>query len=328
MNHPLACFPITSTSDADEAQSILSRELTDLRIKKVRDLGAFGLEMNGVHLGRTMVGYNQFNTETLVDPGEVKDAMLLIVGVGTPAIFHVDGESVVCTEKGAVLTPSRRVTIHRPAGSGTFIIRAEFGAIEKRFREVMDRRPGKPIVFDRSIDLANGVGAQARRLLYSLVDTFQQDSTVVENPLLRAGFDDMLLNILLALPNNYSDELMGGQRRTVAPALVRKTEKFLEAHATEPVTISNLVAQFDCSRALLFNSFRRYRDYTPMQFLAEFRLKHAREALQSPSPADTVSSIAHTCGFSHLGRFTAAYRKRFGERPSETLHKAGPTIDA
>lgn len=328
MNHPLACFPITSTRDADEAQSTLSREFLDVRINKIRDHRAFHMEMTGVHLGRTMVGYNQFDTETLVDPGEVGDSVFLVLGVGAPVIIHIDGEPIVCTEKGAILSPSRRVIIDLPAGSGTFTVKAKLDAIEKRFREVKDRRPGKPIVFNRSVDLANGVGAQARRLLGSLVDTFQQDSTVVENPLLRAGFDDMLLNILLALPNNYSDELMGDHRRTVAPALVHKMEEFLEAHATEPVTISDLIAQCNCSRAALFNAFRRYRDYTPMQFLAECRLKSAREALQSPSPANTVSSIAYACGFSHLGRFTAAYRRRFDESPSETLRRAGPTIDA
>ncbi len=327
MDHPLACFPITSTNDVGEAQSILSRELADLRIRKARDHRAFHLEMNGVHLDRTMLGYNHFDTETLIEPDGAKDAVILVMGVGTPAIFHLDGEPVVCAGKGAIVTPSRRITIHRPAGSGIFIIKAGFDAIERRLWEVMDRRPGKPIVFDRSVDVTKGVGAQARRILDSLVNTFEQDNTVVETPLLRAGFDDMLLNTLLALPNNYSDELMGEPRRTVAPALVRKTEEFLEAHASESITIADLVAQFGCSRAALYNAYRRYRDYTPLQFLAEFSLKSAREALQSPSPGNTVSSIAYACGFSHLGRFTAAYCKRFGESPSKTLRKAAHKID-
>jgi AraC-like DNA-binding protein len=328
MNHPLACLPIVSTNDVDEAQSILSCELADLRITRVEDRSAFHLEMSGARLGRTMIAYNQFDTETLVDVGELEKAVLLIIGVGTRATFHIDGEATVCNGTGGILSPSRRVTIQRPAGSGTFIFKADIDAIEQQLQVVLDRHPGKPIVFDRSVDLASGVGAHANRLLNSLVDNIQQDSTVVENPLLRAGFDEILLNTLLALPNNYSDELSGDHRRTIAPALVRKSEEFLEAHASESVTISNLLAQVDCSRAALFNAFRRYRDCTPMQFLAELRLKSAHEALQSPSPASTVTSIAYDCGFSHPGRFSAAYRKRFGESPLETLHKAEPTIDA
>lgn len=326
MAHTLASFPIASTSDPDEAQSILSRELVDLRITGVRDRRSFRLVMNGVHLGRTMVGYNQFETDTSVVPGGLDGAILLIIGVGSPAIFDVDGEPVVTTKKGAVLSPSRRVVIHRPAGGGTFIIRAGFDAIEARFREVMDRRPGKPIVFDRSVDLANGMGAQARRLLDFLVDSIQRDKAVLENPLLRVGFEEMLLNTLLALPNNYSDELMDGRRLSVASALVRRAEEFLEAHAPEPITISDLVALCGCSRRALFSAFRRYRGYTPMQFLADSRLRSAREALQSLCLGDTVSSVAYACGFSHPGRFSDAYRRRFGESPSETMRKAGPAL--
>ena len=317
--NPLAGFPITSTRDADEAKSILSREFLDVHVNKARESRDFHMEMSGVRLGQTLIGYNRFGMKTQVDPGEVNDSLFLVLGMGTPATIHIDGDPLVSTVKGAVLSPRRRVIFDLQAGSGTLTVKAKFDAIEKRFQEMMDRRPGKPIVFDPSVDLDNGVGAQTRLLLTSLVNTIEQDSTIPENPVFRAGFDEMLLNILMALPNNYSDELTGNRQRSIAPALVHTIEEFIEAHATEPVTVSDLVAQCGCSRGALFNAFRRFRGYTPMQFLAECRLRSAHAALQSSSPADTVSSIAYACGFSHLGRFSVAYRQRFGESPSATL---------
>ena len=126
----------------------------------------------------------------------------------------------------------------------------------------------------------------------------------------------------LALPNNYTEDLIGDRRPYVTPCLVRRAEGYLEAHATEPITISDVVAQCSCSRTALFNAFRTYRGYTPIQFLADTRLRAARVALQSPSSNDSVTSIAYACGFSHLGRFSQAYRLRFGESPSETLRKS------
>ena len=72
--------------------------------------------MSGVHLDQTMVGYNQFDTETLVDPGEVGDSVFLVLGMGTPATIHLDGDPLVSTEKGAILSPSRRLSLtSRPA---------------------------------------------------------------------------------------------------------------------------------------------------------------------------------------------------------------------
>ena len=92
MSQPLSAFRIAATSDPDEAQSILSRELVDLRLARVRDRRFFRLEMNAVHLGRTMVGYNVFDTDTWVDAGEVDGAILMIVGVGPSSVFHIDGQ--------------------------------------------------------------------------------------------------------------------------------------------------------------------------------------------------------------------------------------------
>ena len=90
----------------------------------------------------------------------------------------------------------------------------------------------------------------------------------------------------------------------------------------EPVTISGVAAACGCSRRALFTAFRRFRDYTPMQFLAETRLEAARAALRSPGPTDTVVSVAYGCGFSPAGRFSGAYLRRFGESPSRTLRKS------
>lgn len=326
MGHPLASFPIASTKNTDEAQAILCRELAGLRFKSVQDHRSFRLDMNGVHLGRTMVGYNQFGADTLVDLGETENVLILAIGVDQPTVSYIDKETIDCTRKGAIVSPSKRVLHQRSANGGAFVIRAEFDTIEEQFRRMMGRRPSGPIIFDSSVDLEKGVGAQARRSIDFLVNSIQQDSTILEIPILRTSLDEMMLNILLALPNNYSDELINGRQISVAPGFVRRAEEFLEARAAEPVTISDLVAECGCSRRALFSAFNKFRGYTPMQFLADARLKSARKALQSPATGDTITSIAHACGFAHLGRFAGAYRRRFDESPSETLSQAEPPI--
>jgi AraC-like DNA-binding protein len=324
MSSPLASFPIVETRSTEVAEQVLSRELAELRFKSVRSCRSFHLEMNGVRLGRTLVGYNRFATDMVVDPGQTDGMFSLAIGAGgSPSVFHFDGEPVVCAEHGAMSSPTRRLLIHRPAGSGACMIRVKSDAIQERLVEVLDRCPRKAIVFKHRVDLARGVGGQARRFLAYLVETFQNDPSVVEQPLLRTGFDEMLVNILLALPSNLSDELIGAGQFSVAPGMVRRAEQFMEAHATEPITISDVVTHCNCSRSALFSAFRKYRGYTPLQFLGECRLRSAREALQAPSSSDTVTSIAYGCGFSHLGRFSEAYRQRFGEAPSQTLRKAG-----
>ena len=61
---------------------------------------------------------------------------------------------------------------------------------------------------------------------------------------------------------------------------------------------------------------------SPMRYLKQLRLNRARMLLRKGSHEVTsVSECAHFAGFSHLGRFSADYRRTFGESPSQTLDR-------
>jgi AraC-like DNA-binding protein len=60
-----------------------------------------------------------------------------------------------------------------------------------------------------------------------------------------------------------------------------------------------------------------------MSYVRRRRLEHARDELLSLDPAAGVKviDVALRHGFTHTGRFAAAYRARFGESPSVTLRR-------
>jgi transcriptional regulator GlxA family with amidase domain len=95
----------------------------------------------------------------------------------------------------------------------------------------------------------------------------------------------------------------------------------MRAYLNETISIIDLLGVCDCSRSALFAAFQNSRGYTPMEFLTEQRLQSARRKLLKSPPEASISSIALNCGFTHFGRFSQVYRKRFGKRPSDTLRK-------
>ena len=64
----------------------------------------------------------------------------------------------------------------------------------------------------------------------------------------------------------------------------------------------------------------RESNTTPMAYLRGVRLELARaELVRAKRTGGSVASVAHLCGFGHLGRFAADYKARFNESPSQTL---------
>ncbi len=61
---------------------------------------------------------------------------------------------------------------------------------------------------------------------------------------------------------------------------------------------------------------------SPLEWVKARRLAAVRERLLKAPSGFAISVVALDCGFTHLGRFSAAYRRAHGELPSATLAAA------
>ena len=105
------------------------------------------------------------------------------------------------------------------------------------------------------------------------------------------------------------------------PANVRRALAYLEEHATEDVDVADVAAAAGLGTRGLQMAFRRWRATTPLAHLRDIRLAGAHEELLDADSRDgrTVADIASRWRFTHPGRFSVAYRRRYGCSPSETL---------
>ena len=58
-----------------------------------------------------------------------------------------------------------------------------------------------------------------------------------------------------------------------------------------------------------------------MNFLRQVRLAGVHRNLEQGGGPGVVAEVAMSWGFNHLGRFSADYRRSFGESPSDTLRR-------
>jgi len=85
-------------------------------------------------------------------------------------------------------------------------------------------------------------------------------------------------------------------------------------------TIVEICREFGVSQRTLQYAFHAYVEMSPQAYLRMCRLNRVRAALSQPASAETtVTEVASTYGFFHMGKFARYYRLQFHEPPSKTL---------
>ena len=321
--NPLAKFPIIATNCIEQAGAAISSSLSDVSIIRAVDRDRFQLQMNGINIGRTSLVFNRFDTETSINAGLLEDYVLFVFGGSAPVTIVLDeGSVVVSPQKAVLIMPGRLKKIDRTEGSEAFVLRIPLSELLHHFEKIIAWHHRGSLVFDYNIDLTTGPGAVLSQMMNDLYYEHEHTAQVLKNSRMLKSYDDMFLTALLNLPHNQNEKLCEDRRYQVAPGLVRRAEEYMQAHLDEPISIMELLQICGCSRRTLFSAFRNARKYTPMEFLTEQRLQNTRDKLLKPrGEIFSVASIARDFGFTHLGRFSKVYRKRFGETPSETLQK-------
>jgi AraC-like DNA-binding protein len=133
-------------------------------------------------------------------------------------------------------------------------------------------------------------------------------------------FEEFLGTLVLeAHPHNYSD-LLKGETSAADPRLVREAERLMRTGGPS-ITVSEVAKTLRVSLRSLELGFREARSTTPSRAHRQIRLNAAREALLNPTASTSVTSVALSCGFPHLARFSSYYQQTFNEQPSQTLRR-------
>lgn len=158
---------------------------------------------------------------------------------------------------------------------------------------------------------------------------------------LRTRFDDAVAELIRALdPGASAIERSRSERRVIAALVDALTpssgavtstrlskhrladlEAWIEAHLDEAITIGRLSSVARAGERSLQMAFQAHRGMSPMRFVCERRLAAAHRRIANAGTAGEITSIATGLGFTHLGRFSIAYREVFGESPSLTLRR-------
>lgn len=226
-----------------------------------------------------------------------------------------DGSLVLSHDESMRMTPDPE--------RGCLVIATTTGRLTDHLQDYLGRAPARPLRFlpDGPAILAPDIVEEAWRHACALLE---HTATGGLHPLAARSIEQSLLTaILLGLPHTATAELaVIREPQRPAPAAAARIRDWLEAHHDQPVGVADLANAMGLSIRRVQDISRRHWQQTPTQLLRGIRLDHARDKLHTGALGSTASA-AEAAGFTRMDRFAAAYKRRFGESPSQTLTRAG-----
>ncbi len=99
---------------------------------------------------------------------------------------------------------------------------------------------------------------------------------------------------------------------------LKRALAYIHTHGKEVISIDTLCKETATSLSTLQRVFREHFGVSPKQYLTAIRLSGVRRALLDDEESRNISDIASEWGFWHMSKFTADYKRHFGECPSVT----------
>ncbi|MCE0764601.1 AraC family transcriptional regulator [Pseudonocardia kujensis] len=315
----LAAFRAVRTRDVTEAETRLARVFSPHSLRPNGPAGRFHARANTVGLSRLRLVYLALGTAMTINPDPLSYYAANIVLRGgaeyrQPSSSARSGGYSV----GAVLGPGVPTEMRLDDDCEQLSVLVD--------RQALESCAGLPRARHAQVRLAMSLDLRsaATRSWIDLVRWTIRDAEggrLLDNPLAAARVEDLIMMGLLTAQrlDDHDDEALDSR----LPAQLARAVELIHEHADRPLTLTDLAEAAGTSVRTLQAGFRRHLDTSPSAYLRNLRLDRTREDLEGRAEDDPagVTTVALRWGFTHVPRFAALYRQRFGELPSETLRR-------
>ncbi len=321
--HTLRNFPVLATTSVDEARDAV----TDVYLPHAlrAENGVLRMRLNAARQRRFTLGFLVYgaHAELGMPPTETTYHVNLTTR-GETFAERGDGTRAVTAARasGIVLLPDQFNTVRWTDDAEQLILKIPRTRLEAHLSDLVGRRVAEPIDFAFGFTTATPRGRSLLASVEFLARELDRPGGIAETPLAREQLETFVMTqVLLAVPNSYSD-LLEGYASQAHPSRLRAVLTHMETHADQPLTPGELAKVGCMSVRSLHATFQHELGLSPMAHLRRIRLDRVHADLLRAGDAPVrIGDIAMRWGFFHPSRFARQYQERFGELPSDTARR-------
>jgi len=322
MKKPLQKFNLFSSTSTDEAREIVSRVYCDHKLvpDKHSELNACH---NRVQLSEVSLNYLEYGADVSVEPGYLDDFFLFQLPLAGGAQISIDDQVFDSSDNVAsVINPSEYTKMRWDGNCKKLMVQINRNALEQSLSRILGCPISKPIKFNHQIKHSENYHAKNWwRQVGNLVQDIDHGFDPWRSQVLLDDLErNLLTNMLFSFNHNYKQTLLT-QESSIRPKQLKHIEAYIQENLENIISIDDLVEVSGVSARSIYFWFKNFRGTTPMKYILQSRLVKVHQALSEPRQSQNVTQIANHWHFSQLGRFSVAYKKVYGESPSDTLRK-------
>ena len=217
------------------------------------------------------------------------------------------------------IVPGQHYDVQTPPGT-SFSLGFSLAILEREIKPYL--RSADSVWLPRTCKLSLA-GEVATALLERTGDLLRILASTEEVP--EAALGQSELDVLASLAELLAESGGAAHASRLSAERARSVEEWIDAHLNEAITLGRLCEVAGVGGRCLQKSFIDRHGSSPMQYVTHQRLEATRARLLKADGYVDVTSVAMSCGFTHIGRFSTSYRQAFGESPSRTLRRRFPT---
>jgi AraC-like DNA-binding protein len=273
-------------------------------------------------LDKITVAFGRFVSEAMLDGGIHPAYHVHVPLSGSVASVCGPRKLVATPTRAAIFTPREHSVLPSSGADASQIcIMIRKSALEAELEALLGHPITGDVRFELAMDLSTPHAQSWLRVLRLILDELDWPDSLLEHS---SSYRDhleklLILGLLQTQGHDHLDEL----RRPLPPArprTVKRVVDLIEASPEANYTVADLARHAGVGARQLQIAFQESLNTSPTGYLRNIKLARARADLLAG--AGTVMSVAYRWGFNHPGRFSATYRRRYGELPSDTLRRA------
>lgn len=288
-------------------------------LKIVQQKSEFQSSMHHLKTGRLSISRLEYGTDVYIEPDHLEKFYLIQIPTQGYAEIEVDQQKFISyPQVASVISPDQALKMRWHAHSPQLILKIDKDDLVQHCRQHLPESTRHTPIFETKLDFSTHSGGYFLQLMTTLMEALACENHPLHHPMVFKQFESNLLNALLyGQSNTLLEHLNQAKEKVVSPYFIKRTEAYMRENLHMALSIEQLAEHAGVSVRTLFAGFKSFLNTTPMAYLKELRFEQAHLELMQNEQA-SVTDVAFKWGFSHLGRFSQEYKRRYGELPSST----------